>query len=264
MRRVSPVVGVVLMVSVLFMAATAIILWVQSRPTAEGETAVADITVPQEEPSGDQAADPNAGYVSYQVTVEGVQVDVVTLPNEKVTIYVPPAEPVVEQDPAPEEPPQEEVIVVELEPTLVPTAVPVVVEPEPTAIIVEVEPIVADPEPTAVPVVILNGQAVIFVPHTIVAGDTMYNVARRLGSSVELMAENGISSEDMIVGETISVPVANSNYCPNMATYVVRDSDTVYSISRRFNIDKDRIRDQNNLGAEYSIKAGQVLCIPSS
>ena len=277
MRRMSPVVGVVLMVSVLFMAATAIVLWVNGRPTEANEVVAADGVpaeeVPQDEPVLSEPAADTGGRVEYDVTVEGENVHLLTVPgHEKLTIYIPPSEPVVVEEPIILEEPvviEEPVVVVEdgaAEPVVV-VEEPVVVDPVPTAtpIVAVVEPVVVEEiVPTPVPVVVsVNGQPVVFVPHTVQAGDTLYNVARRLGSSVELMAENGLSSEDMIVGAVISVPVANSNYCPGMTSYVVRDADTVYSISTRFNVNKDLIRDQNNLGPAYSIRAGQVICIPN-
>ncbi|MDD3174241.1 MAG: LysM peptidoglycan-binding domain-containing protein [Herbinix sp.] len=50
-------------------------------------------------------------------------------------------------------------------------------------------------------------------------------------------------------------------YCIN---YVIRKGDTLYSISRHFNVDLDAIMAANPMVNVYRLMEGEVLCIPVS
>ena len=76
------------------------------------------------------------------------------------------------------------------------------------------------------------------------------------------MALYGISSENIIAGNTLSLPVANPAFCPGLIPYVVRDHETVSSIAQRYGTSPEAIASVNNLDANYSIKTTQVICIP--
>jgi LysM repeat protein len=128
-----------------------------------------------------------------------------------------------------------------------PTATPMTVEVVPTN---TPAPVVGSAEP------------IVYINYTVQAGDTMYSIAAAQNSGVALMATSGISGDDIVPGNTISVPIANPAYCPGSRAYVVKEGDTAYSIGRRFNTTHDAIRGLNGLDAAYTIKIGQVLCVP--
>ncbi len=50
-------------------------------------------------------------------------------------------------------------------------------------------------------------------------------------------------------------------YCIN---YVVQKGDTLYSISRHFNIELGKIIDANPMVNVYNLRAGETICIPVS
>lgn len=102
---------------------------------------------------------------------------------------------------------------------------------------------------------------VIFVGYLVQPGDSLFRITQKQNTSIDLMALYGISSENIIVGNTLSLPVANPAFCPGLIAYVVRQYETVSSIARRFGTTPQAIASVNNLDANYSIKVTQVICI---
>ncbi|HZD10522.1 MAG TPA: LysM peptidoglycan-binding domain-containing protein [Candidatus Binatia bacterium] len=142
------------------------------------------------------------------------------------------------------------------EPTVAGTLLP----PLPTNTL---EPVTVEPAlPTAAPPVAPSGDQVIFVDYVVQPGDTLYRIAEKQATSIELMAVHGISSEDLVPGTTLRLPVANPAVCPGTATYVVRPGDTVFSIAQRYNTTTQAIASANGLGPDFRIDVAQVLCIP--
>ena len=162
----------------------------------------------------------------------------------------------------------------EAQPVPQPTAVP---QPEPTQQpVVEVqqdqqqtEPTAAPPTNTPVPVVptvapVVTNNTGSTIAHTVVAGETRYSLAQRYGSSVELMAQYGITQEDMIVGNVINIPVGGTVNCSALRQHVVSAGQNVFRLAIQYGVTKESIRDLNGLPANYLIEVGQVLCIPNN
>ncbi|MFW5941368.1 MAG: LysM peptidoglycan-binding domain-containing protein [Chloroflexota bacterium] len=141
-----------------------------------------------------------------------------------------------------------------LEPTLQPTA----------EIITPTEPAATEaPAPTAAAPVATGGESVTFIDYVVQQGDTLYRITEKQTTSIELMAVHGISSEDVVPGNTLRLPVANPSYCPaGSQSYVVRPGDNVFRIARQFGATTQEIASANNLGADFRINIAQVLCIP--
>jgi len=114
------------------------------------------------------------------------------------------------------------------------------------------------PTPTATPI----PEQVIFLDYVVKPGDSLYSISSELNSSIELLAINGIDAGDLISGNIINVPVANSSFCPGNRAYVVRDRDTVYGIALTFNTTTDAIMAANSFPAGYFIKVTEVICVP--
>lgn len=114
-------------------------------------------------------------------------------------------------------------------------------------------------QPTAAPAL----QAIITVDYTVQSNDTLYSIARVNATTVSLMAEYGIDSADVIPGAVLKVPRANPAYCQNnRLAYVVREGDTAFSIARNHGTTLAALQQANGLDVNYTIYAGQVLCIP--
>lgn len=114
--------------------------------------------------------------------------------------------------------------------------------------------------PTSPPPVSVN--SVILVPYTVKQQDTLYNITTQLVTSIALMAEYGISQSSLDPNVTIQVPVGNPAFCPNLRPYAVGEDDNVFRISQKMNTTKEEIQRLNNLDANFSIQAGQILCVP--
>jgi LysM repeat protein len=105
--------------------------------------------------------------------------------------------------------------------------------------------------------------------YTVQAGDTLYSIARRYGTTVEaIQSANGIVNPWYIrVGQKLIIPGGSTAPAPTTGgatgtTYVVQADDTLYSIAARFGKNVWDIVVANNLADPSLIYVGQVLTIP--
>lgn len=264
---------VIIALIVVGLGSIAMMLTVQNRPGGPDEEATAD---PAADVAVDQAAAEqqpiadvpvqDAGtqtLVAYTVDVGGLPVNITAVNEEQVRLVPEVIQPVVEEQPVQEQPVQEQPVQEQ----------PVVEQPAPTAEVVQ--PVEPTAVPTTAPAVDANpqpaapvGQAntavdqYIFINYTVTADDTLFRITQNYNTSIELMARYGISSDDMVNGNVISLPIANPDYCPAMQPYVVREKETAFSIAHRFGVELEALRSANYLDANYIIKTSQVLCIP--
>lgn len=112
------------------------------------------------------------------------------------------------------------------------------------------------PPPTPVP------SQVILVNYVVVPGDTLYRLTQKHNTSIELMARYNIAAAQIVVGNSLMLPVANPGYCPNSRPHVVRDQQTVSEIARAYNTTPQAIAAASGLDANYSVKTTQVICVP--
>jgi murein DD-endopeptidase MepM/ murein hydrolase activator NlpD len=91
--------------------------------------------------------------------------------------------------------------------------------------------------------------------HTLLSGETLDQIAKRyrvdLGALMRL--NDGVS---LVPGARLKLPLPGS--------YKVKAGDTVYQLSRMFNIAPAEIIRYNNLSGKEGLKLGQVLYIPGS
>jgi LysM repeat protein len=231
--------------AILAIATFAIILALNSRPDEPQVDGATTGQQPGVDVPVDTPADLPASAIPYQVTIDNQLVTLYYVPEKEVRTQAErpqPAQPVVTEDPSPtpepvaEQPTQD--------PNLLPTNTPVpVVVNQPSG------PDSSQPQ-------------IILIAYTVAAGDTLYSIASAQSTSVSLMAVHGIDSEDIVAGNVLQLPVANAAYCPGYRTYVIKDGDTAFSVGHRFNTTHDVLRQINGLDANYSIRAGNVLCVP--
>jgi len=113
--------------------------------------------------------------------------------------------------------------------------------------------------------------------HVVKPGDTLAAIARRYGSSVEVIAAaNGIRNPRALrVGQTLVVPKGPGDHYARASAarrpagekvasvetperYVVRRGDTLYSIARRFGTSAEELQRRNRL-PDSTIRPGDVL-----
>ncbi len=106
------------------------------------------------------------------------------------------------------------------------------------------------------------------VAYIIRAGDTLFSLASRYGTTVEaIIAINpGIDPNSLQVGRIICIPtmVPPVPSCPGGFFYTIRGGDTFFRIANQFNITVEDLRRANPEVDPNRLQIGQVICIPVS
>ena len=137
--------------------------------------------------------------------------------------------------------------------------------------------------PTAAPVVLATAPAAVptaaqakkSVTHTVVRGDTVWDLARHYGSTVTAIIDaNGLDKRATIhVGDKLTIPGAkvassqtskSSTKKASTATHTVRSGDTVWDLAKKYGSTVDAIVKANDLGSAAIIHVGDTLTIPGA
>lgn len=90
------------------------------------------------------------------------------------------------------------------------------------------------------------------------SGDTLYSIANKYNISVnELKNLNNLDKNDLAIGQLLSIPSGLSLY----NTYIVSSGDTLYGISKKFDVSVNELKKVNNLNSNL-INVGDKLLIP--
>lgn len=101
------------------------------------------------------------------------------------------------------------------------------------------------------------------MPYMVEEGDTLYNIARMNGTTVEglLAANPGLTEMSMLyIGQMICVPMARP--CSGQ-TYTVQMGDTLYGIARKFGITPAELMAANPGLNGNGLMAGIIICVPA-
>lgn len=106
--------------------------------------------------------------------------------------------------------------------------------------------------------------------HTVAKGETLYSISKKYNTSIaQLKALNpDISLDVLSINQEINVngnvasqtPATVTTSNTNTNTYQVEKGDTLYAISRRFNISVSDLKSKNNLTSNL-LSIGQVLIV---
>lgn len=105
--------------------------------------------------------------------------------------------------------------------------------------------------------------------YTIRPGDTIWRLSQQFGVSVEaiIRANPGINPDNLQIGQEICIPhsappTPQLPPCPNGFYYTILAGDSLYSISRKFNVPVQEIQHANPGIDPNNLRIGQVICIP--
>ena len=112
--------------------------------------------------------------------------------------------------------------------------------------------------------------------HTVAAGDTVWDLARRYGTTVSaIVSANDLGGTAVIrAGQRLSIPgaassasgagAATANAGSGSGTHTVGSGDTVWDLARRYGVSVSAITAANGLDSRAIIRAGQRLSIPGA
>lgn len=96
------------------------------------------------------------------------------------------------------------------------------------------------------------------ISYTVQAGDSLWLIAQRYGTTVNAIKQaNGLTGDALQIGQVLRIPVSQNPY----VEYTVRAGDTLWELSRRYGTTVEAIMQANGLTSNV-LQIGQVLRIP--
>ena len=106
--------------------------------------------------------------------------------------------------------------------------------------------------------------------HLVKSGETLWSISRKYGIAYQqLLSSNpGIQPSQIKAGKRIRIPSRNSAHKNsqnnNSRSYIVQNGDTIYSLSRKFNIPVSEVRRLNSFSKGYHLKLGERVRLSKS
>lgn len=102
-----------------------------------------------------------------------------------------------------------------------------------------------------------------YIVHEVEAGETLYALSRRYGIDVQtIINENTQSVTSLNIGQKVLIPFRQSAIIKGDNLHSVKPSETLFSISRQYNVKVDDLKRWNNL-TDNRISVGQKLIVKS-
>ena len=101
--------------------------------------------------------------------------------------------------------------------------------------------------------------------YTVKKGDTLYKIALKYNTTVDKIIDlNKLKSTNLSIGQILRIPETYTKdddlYLPSFTSYIVQKGDTLYSLSKKYNIPVDTIIKDNSLSSS-KLSIGQNLKI---
>lgn len=99
--------------------------------------------------------------------------------------------------------------------------------------------------------------------YTVQRGDTLWSIAKKLDTTVdEIKKANNLSSNLLYINQELKVPNYSLAEDSNIS-HVIKNGDTLWSLSRLYGVSVDEIKKINNLTNDF-LTPGKILRIPNS
>ena len=105
----------------------------------------------------------------------------------------------------------------------------------------------------------------IYAQHVLQPGETLAVLAREYNTTVsQIRRVNPDLPEDPRPGQVVNLPIRIPQPPPNSFRYIVRRTDTLFNLARRFGTDVETLVRLNNIADPDVIFPGRILIIPNS
>ncbi|MDH5599150.1 MAG: LysM peptidoglycan-binding domain-containing protein, partial [Cyclobacteriaceae bacterium] len=105
---------------------------------------------------------------------------------------------------------------------------------------------------------VINGKS--FYIHEVKPGETLYGLTNKYNVTTQLILENNPEvKEGLKVGQELKIPVTKTS-APSDNIHIVQPGETLFSLSRDFNISVTEIKQLNNLQSD-NLTVGQKLIV---
>lgn len=99
--------------------------------------------------------------------------------------------------------------------------------------------------------------------YTVVSGDSLWSIAKKLNTTVnELKEANNLTSNNLSIGQILIIPEKDKP-TNDTSIYTVISGDSLYKIANKFNTTINELKTLNNLTSN-NLSIGQILKIPSN
>lgn len=104
-----------------------------------------------------------------------------------------------------------------------------------------------------------------YAQHVLQPGETLAVLAREYDTTVsEIRRVNPDLPEEPRAGQVVNLPIKIPEPPPGSYRYIVRRTDTLFNIARRYSTDVDTLVRLNNIADPDVIFPGRILIIPNS
>ncbi len=99
--------------------------------------------------------------------------------------------------------------------------------------------------------------------YTVIAGDSLWSIAKKLNTTVEQLKQlNNLSSNLLTIGQVLKIPTAiEEEPTGDYKIYIVQSGDSLYQIANKNNTTVSKLLELNNL-TSTSLSIGQQIKIP--
>jgi len=101
-------------------------------------------------------------------------------------------------------------------------------------------------------------EGVSFIIHQVTSKETLYGLSKRYGITIaDIVKHNPGAENGLSIGQVLSIPYTREN---GRVTHIVQQGETLYSISRTYNVTVDELKEWNNFKSN-DLKLGQPVKI---